>query len=644
MKVGIDVGGTFTDGVVWDGDRIVSCKVPTQQDQSGGVMAALDQLGATAAELLHGTTVATNAVLERAGARTALICDAGFEDLLEIGRQDRPSLYDQTVVRPEPLVPGPHRIGALRRDAAGEVDAAALVEALRATDAEAVAIVALYGYADPRQEEAAAAAIHASLPSVEVSLSSQVAPEFREFERMSTTVLDAYLRPVVAGYLRRLQKAVGDGGRVERTSVMRSSGGLLGIREAAALPVATLLSGPAAGVVAAAALGDAVGASSVISFDMGGTSTDVCRIEGGRPEIAYERAIDGLPCRMPSVAVHTVGAGGGSIAWVDAGGALRVGPQSAGADPGPAAYGHGGADATVTDANLLLGRLGSDTTLGGSVALDASAAVEALERLGEASGLTAEEAALGVVAVVEAHMARAIRRVSVEEGADPRRSALVAFGGAGGLHASALARTLEMERVLVPPYAGVFSALGLLLSAPRADAALSRRVTPDGLDAAADEILRSARRALGGEPAVEDVIFDVRYRGQSHETPVPYEAGEGWERLVERFETIHRARNGFARPGDDVEVVTVRAEVAGTPAARWSDLPAPVPQGEARRGSRQVATASGPLDTVIWWRPGLELGTEIPGPAVVEDPSSTTFIGTGERAVVLGDGTLEITW
>jgi N-methylhydantoinase A len=649
---GVDVGGTFTDAVAWDGARLRSAKVLTTPDQSEGVLAGFQAVSG-GETLLHGTTAATNALLERAGARTALVTDAGFEDLLEIGRQDRPSLYDTSVTRPVPLVERSRRVGMTgRSDRRGRrpagADPAEVAARVAALSPEAVAVCLLYSFVDGAAERRLAGALRRRLPGVPVSLSSVVAPEFREFERASTTVVNAYLTPVVAGDLESLHRRVRAAG-VERVAVMRSSGGLMSLEEAAALPAAILLSGPAGGVVAAAALGRALGHEHLVSFDMGGTSTDVCRIEDGRPEVAYERAIDGYPCRLPAVAVHTIGAGGGSLGWVDAGGALRVGPRSAGALPGPACYGRGGRAATVTDAHVVLGRLDPSAHLAGSLEVDAAAARAAVERLGSEAGLERGEAALGMVEVVEAHMQRALRRVSVEQGADPRQAVLVAFGGAGGLHGSALARRLEMAGLAIPAHAGVFSALGLLLAPPRVDVARSVAVADGpGLDAAVTEVIARAAESLaaaspGGELRVR-AHADVRYRGQSHEIPVTYRPGEGWARLATRFHRAHRQRNGFDRPGDPIEVVTVRAEAVGSPALRWEDLPSPRPQGEPSRGGREVLTAEGSVEAAVWWRPALAPGQEVLGPAVVEEPDATTWLAPGERAVVHPGGALEVSW
>jgi N-methylhydantoinase A len=655
MRTGVDVGGTFTDVVAWDGRRLATGKVPTTPDQSEGVASGVAEVSGSAGVLLHGTTAATNALLERRGARTVLVADEGFEDLIEIGRQDRPSLYDGSRTRPQPLAPRDMRLGLAGRSLPGGSQSGpspALDEVARRVAElrpEAIAVSLLYSFEDPERERALGRELSRLLGGdVALSLSSEVVAEFREFERTSTTLVNAYLLPVVSRYLASLTDRSESLGVEGALRVMRSSGGLIDAAEAARLPAAILLSGPAGGVVAATALGKALGHDHLVSFDMGGTSTDVCRIDFGRPDVAYERSIDGLPCRMPSVAIHTVGAGGGSIGWVDAGGALRVGPHSAGAVPGPASYGRGGLEPAVTDANLVLGRIPIDTRLGGSMELDARTASAALAKVGDRVGMSAQETAAGIVEVVESHMERAVRRVSIEEGADPRRAVLVAFGGAGGLHATALARRLDMNGVVVPAHAGVFSALGLLLAPPRADAARSVRVEEDdapALDRSVAEIAASAERDLGAGVAVRVSTFaDVRYLGQSHETTVRYRPGDGWDALAERFHDAHRERNGFARPGDPIEVVTVRAEAVGNPAIRWDDLPEAVPSGEADRPGRPVLDGGRRIEAAGWWRPGLPPGAEIVGPAVIEEPEATTFLGAGERAIVHPSGALEISW
>lgn len=635
----VDVGGTFTDLVGWDGEQIRTGKVPsTPADQSDGVIRGVDQLRMRAGRLLHGTTVATNALLERRGATVALVTSPGFCDVIEIGRQDRPSLYDTFADRPTPLVPA-----ALRLEAgdAGDLDE-------RLDTVAAVAIALLYGYENPQREEELAKAIRKRWPHLSISLASSVAPEFREFERISTTVLNAYLMPETSRYLDRLSSRAAGAGLPTQIDVMRSSGGLIPVTEAASLPAAILLSGPSAGVVAAGAMGEVLGRSRLVSFDMGGTSTDVCRIEGGRPEVLYERPVAGYPCRMPSVAIHTVGAGGGSIGWIDEGGSLRVGPRSAGAQPGPACYQIGGVEPTVTDANVALGRINPDGVLAGTLPIAAGLAREALAAVGSELDLDFESTALGMVTVVEEIMAGAIRSVSIEQGVDPRDGALVAFGGAGGLHATALARRLGMAGVVIPPWSGIFSAIGLLLSPPRADVARSvRLVDPAQLEPAIEEVMAGSVRRLadGGSSAEATAGYvDVRYRGQAHETTVPFEPGDGWDTLLSRFHRMHHERNGFARIGDPVEVVTLRAESVGRPMMTWDDLPEAVPIGESELPERPVTTETGHMVAQVVNRLGLTPGDEVVGPAIIEEDQATTYLGPGDRAIVHPSGALEVEW
>ncbi|MXW98985.1 MAG: hydantoinase/oxoprolinase family protein [Acidimicrobiaceae bacterium] len=658
MTLGIDVGGTFTDVAMWDGAAMAVGKVPsTPLDQSDGVMAGARTAVRPGgrADLLHGTTVATNALLERRGARTLLVTDGGFESLIEIARQDRPSLYDPFADRSVPLADAGMRLG-VDVPAAGlgdELDAvaASVVAAMRNRGAEAVAVCLMYSYADPTVEQALADRLR-QVVDVPVSASAEVVAEFREYERFSTAVLNAFLSPEVSRYMGSLAARAGQSGFIDEVSVMRSSGGLVSLDHASAFPASILLSGPAGGVVAAAALGELMGCHTLISFDMGGTSTDVCRVRAGRPEVTYNREIAGHACLMPSVAVHTVGAGGGSVAWADRGGALRVGPRSAGADPGPASYGRGGAEPTATDANLVLGRLDPSAKLAGTMELRSDLARAAFERLGAELSLEPIEAALGTVAVVESHMTHAVRAVSVEQGTDPRNAALMAFGGAGGLHATALARALEMDGVIVPPYAGVFSAFGLLLSPPRADAAQTVNITVadrERLTATARSLLAASRSQIeadsGRAATTAASIVDMRYLGQAHETSVPYTENESWEVLCERFHRLHAERNGFARPTDPVEAVTVRAEAVGAAALRWADLPAFEPEpGDPRRGARSVIGPTGAAEAQVWWRPALPVGAEVAGPAIIAEGESTTYLAAGERATVHETGALRIEW
>jgi N-methylhydantoinase A len=633
--LGVDVGGTFTDVVWWDGNRLRAAKTSSTADQSEGVAAGSRSVlrSGRAGVMVHGTTVATNALLERAGAVTALVTDRGFESLIEIGRQARPSLYDPFADPAPPVVPRELRLGW---DPSSHES---LVAALAEGGVETVAVSLLRSYENGADEVRVERALGGRWP---VSLSHRVVAEFREYERASTTTVNAYLGPTVAAYLENLERVVVPA-LADRILVVRSSGGTVPPSVAGRLAASILLSGPAGGVVAAAGLGSRLGHGRVISFDMGGTSTDVCRIENAQPEVSFERSIDGLVVRMPSVAVHTVGAGGGSIGWLDSGGALRVGPRSAGAAPGPASYGRGGRDPTVTDANVALGRIGPG--LAGAVTIDRAAAVAALARLGG----SAVDVARGMVAVVESTMERAIRAVSVEEGADPRDAVLMAFGGAGGLHATALARRLEMKSVVIPPLAGVFSALGLLMAPARRDAARSVLVGAEGvarLDRVVDELVEATSAGLradaGTGPERVDASVDVRYVGQSHETTVAFRSGEGWDALASRFHRAHHERNGFSRPDDPIEAVTARAAAVGRAVLSWADLPDQRPGGDLLRGTRDVHGESRAVP--VLWRPAMHPGQEVAGPAVVEDAEATTWLGAGERAVLHPMGALEVTW
>lgn len=558
--LGVDVGGTFTDAVLIADGELRTAKVRTAERQEESVLAAAAAIGGERPErFTHGTTVATNALLERKGARTAFVSTAGFEHLLHLRRQDRAHLYRLCEQRPEPLVPIEHCFGVRERMGPDGVVEALDLGSLPELDAEAVAICLLFSFRDPSHERAVAAEISRRLPTAHVVASHEVSPEFREYERASTTAADAYLGPRLGNYLRALGGRCTEAG-LPQPLVMRSSGGVSSLEEAAAHASWALLSGPAGGVVGAARIAELAGFSDAIAFDMGGTSTDVCLISGGAAERSSERAVAGFPIRLPSVDVHTVGAGGGSIAWVDAGGALRVGPESAGAEPGPACYGSGGLRPTVTDANLLLGRIPG--RLAGGLELDRAAAERALAAVDPAD----------VVAVVNAEMLRALRVVSVERGRDPRGLALVAFGGAGPLHACDLADGLGMTTVLVPEAAGVLSALGLAVG-----------------DERRDHVRSEVRPLADVDDLPAEGEADLRYRGQSFELTVPLGA-----RLADRFHELHAERYGYADPARPLELVAVRtAEVrAGPPLT----LPA-----------RPRKTAAGPatveLDGATCWIP-----------------------------------------
>jgi N-methylhydantoinase A/oxoprolinase/acetone carboxylase beta subunit len=593
--VGVDVGGTFTDVALIAEGRLVTAKVATTvSDHSAGVIEgvrnALRAVGLGAADVAsfgHGTTVATNAMLERRGARTGYVATRGFADVPALGRQARPHLYRPEQAPPAPLAEvavevdermGPE--GVLRPLDAASVRTAA--RRLRRERVEAVAVCLLHAYADPRHEQAVADGLRAALPGVHLVASHEVAAEFREFERGSTTIADAYLGPVAGRYLRRLARTAAAEG-LPAPAVMQSNGGVCDLDEAAAHPARLLLSGPAGGVAAVVA----AGIPDAISFDMGGTSTDVCLIRGGVAGRSAERRVGGLPLRLPQLDIHTVGAGGGSIAWLDPGGALRVGPASAGADPGPACYGLGGERPTVTDANLVLGRLDAAVPLAGGLRLDVEAARAALQTVaGPFADLDA--AAQGVVAVANAEMVRAIGVVSVEQGHDPRALELVAFGGAGPLHACEVADSLGMRSVIVPAAGGVLSALGIAAGERRRVSVRSvMRPLPDFLA----EPPTRPRAPRGGMVEVE---CELRYRGQAHELTVPMLPRAG---LARRFHARHRERYGFDDPGAEVEVVSVRTSVVAPGAAFVLARVAATP---AVRGPASV-----PLDgATLWVAPG----------------------------------------
>jgi N-methylhydantoinase A len=647
-RLGVDVGGTFTDVVALGGGDVVTAKVPsTPRDQSEGVMAGVEAAGldpAGLAAFAHGMTVATNALLERRGARTALVTTEGFRDLIEIGRQDRPALYSLDVDRPPALVPRELRFTVRERmGPEGELapldeeTVRAAVEALRAAAVESVAVCLLFGFLHPAHERAVGAAVREALPGVHVSLSHEVLPEVREYERFATTAADAYLAPRLAAYLSRLAERA-DAAGLPAPLVMQSSGGVVDAGAAARAAAGCVLSGPAGGVVGAAWAAAASGRADALSFDMGGTSTDVAPILGGAAQTTTEASVAGVPIRLPMVDVHTVSAGGGSIAWADAGGALRVGPRSAGAEPGPAAYGAGGHEPTVTDADLVLGHLAEGARLGESVELRRELAEAALERLGAQLGLSALEAAAGVVRVADAEMSRALRVVSVQRGIDPRELALVAFGGAGPMHACALAQELGMATVLVPRASGVLSALGLALSDVRRDYARPLLSALDELEAEelerAFEQLEERAAADLDAPALQRRA-DLRYRGQSFELTVPADDPAA---LAARFHAAHERRYGYATESEAVEVVAVR--LVATVAVQAPEPREPPPDGVAAAGRRRVHLDGEWVEVDVWARADLGAGSHVDGPAIVELPESTCVVRPGWGGAIDAAGAL----
>lgn len=665
--VGVDTGGTFTD-FVWlqDGQLRIHKQLSSPDDPSRAVLEGLVRQGtAPDAPVVHGSTVATNALLERRGARTALVTTAGFADVLAIGRQNRPELYALVPQKPPPLVPREWRLEVAERvGAQGEVLAplreeslAAVAAALAEAEIESVAVCLLFSYLYPAHEQAVRGyLLAAGLPNLQhISLSSEILPEYREYERTATTVINAYVAPVMGRYLRRLEAGLAP----RPLAVMQSNGGVIGAGRAAQEAARTVLSGPAGGVVGAFHVAAQAGYTAIISFDMGGTSTDVALCPGRLPLTGTGEVVD-MPLRLPTLDIHAVGAGGGSLAFVDAGGALQVGPDSAGADPGPICYGLRGAPpkhtigsgtgealwVTTTDANLVLGRLQPDEFLGGAMALQGERAEQALVALArELGAASASEAAWGVIQVANATMERAIRRISVERGYDPRAFSLVAFGGAGPLHACELAASLQIPRVLAPAVPGVLSALGMLVAAPTRDYTQTalQAVPADGaeidpwLTAAFAPLIAQAQAEMAAEGYPQPLLrrsLDIRYAGQSHELTVPYEPGA----VAAHFHEAHRQRYGYEQADAGVEIVTLRlqavAEMEPPPLPR--EEPGPPDARQALDGQREVWFSGEPLLAGLYRRDRLRAGHRFAGPAIVVQYDTTTVVPPGWAATVDG--------
>ena len=667
VRVAVDIGGTFTDATLIDeetGSVAIAKVLTTPSDPSDGFMQALARAlaegGGEAGRVrlvVHATTVATNAIIEGRIARSGFVTTDGFRDLLEIARQVRPTLYDTLFEKPRPLVPRDRAVGVRERlGPTGEVllpleddsvrEAAAI---LRREGVESVAVCLLHSYVNPAHEQRIGTILAEELPGVPVSLSAEVAPEFREYLRASTTVINAVIRPVVERYLERIEGRLAAAGVQAKLLVMQSSGGVFSSEAARARPVFMVESGPAAGVIASAHLGETLGLPDILSFDMGGTTAKVGLIQGGQPSVTKDynvggqagagiggASLSGYPVRTPVVDLVEIGAGGGSIAWVDSGGLLRVGPQSAGADPGPVCYGRGGIEPTVTDANLVLGRLNPAYFLGGEIGLDVEGARRAIEEhCAEPLGLSVTAAANGIVEIANAAMVNALQLISVQRGYDPRDFVLVGFGGAGPVHANALARDAEMPTLLIPRSPGIFSATGLLTTDLKRDAAVTIMRRLDALDAAEAEAafvqLEDAGRAeLEREGVAPEAIefvrqLDLRYVGQSYELTIPAGAD-----LVERFHAEHDRTYGFSAPAEPVEVVSIRLSSVGRiakPAPHRLVLTGPAVPKEHRPVF--FAEAGDHLDCPIYDRYLLPAGTTLSGPAVVEELDSTTVVHPG---------------
>ncbi len=676
LRLAVDVGGTFTDVMLVDSatGRLVSAKVPTTpRDRALGILdgiaAALDMAGARAAqvsEVVHGSTTGTNALIERTGAKVGLLTTDGFRDVLEIGRIMRPDagLYDFSVDLPLPLVPRYLRCEARERlDAQGrvlvpldEASVRAAAEHFARERVEAIAVCFLFAFLDPAHEEAAARFLGERLPGVPISLSSRVCPEIREYERSSTTVINAYLTPVMATYLDSLQRRLHERLGPARLSVIQANGGSTSVAAARRRAVTTVNSGPAGGVVAAAYYGRRHARDRIVSVDMGGTSFDIGLVENGACATTTEGSFQNLPVRVPIIDLHVIGAGGGSIAWRDAGGALQVGPRSAGAEPGPACYGRGGTAPTVTDANLVLGRLSADYFHGGRMRLDIEAAKRAVGALAAEMAMGLEETALGIVRVVNANMVKGIAAVTILRGIDVRDFSLLSFGGAGGVHAVDLAQALSMREAIVPPLPGTFSAVGLLVTDTRLDFVTALggmradRADLGALEAAFQAMERQAATELaeqGFEAKSRSLIrhADLKVAGQTYELSLalpnvgPFDSA-GLRALLDAFARLYRERYAFFFDGEPIEIVNLRIAALG------HNAPIELPRHEragpdpaaALKAMRPVYFESiGFTPTAVYERDRLRPGMVVAGPALIEEQTSSTLVPPGARAEVLDD-------
>jgi N-methylhydantoinase A len=675
-RIGVDTGGTFTDVCLYDAEKktITVAKVSSTPADPGqavldGVAAAISSYGYGDREdslgqvgyLAHGTTVATNALLQLRGAKVGLITTGGFRDLLELGRQRRPKLYDLSAHKPEPLVPRDMRLEISERITFdGRVETAADIEEIRAQARElkrlgvtAVAVCFLYSYLRPEHEKLVREVLEHELPDAFLSISHEVLPEFREYERLSTVVVNAFIGPAMQSYLSKLRVNLAAHGLPVMPVVTQSNGGVMSFPLAEKLPVRTVLSGPSTGVIGAARVSSQSGIDNVITFDMGGTSSDVALVNDARPTTANGMILDGRPVHAPMLDINTVGAGGGSIAWVDEGGHLKVGPQSAGAYPGPACYGLGNEEPTVTDANIVLGVLNQKHLLAGQMPIEADLAFQAVEKLGKKLNLSVVDTAQGIISVVVANMARAIRVISVQRGYDPVNYSLVSFGGAGPLHSARLAAELGMASTIIPHYPGAMSAIGMLMTDLRSDYARTAR-TPMAaahlpiFEATLAALQQDAESWFEQESVQADDrsirwVLDVRYVGQNYEIgvecPVVRPDSEWLDGVKDRFHAAHSLRYGYSTPEAKLEAVTFRVEAAGSvPQVEFPAFPlADFPVDDAIVGSRAVSfpEAGGAyLDCKIFDRRLLGPGHVVVGPAVVEQYDTTTLILPNQIAQV----------
>jgi N-methylhydantoinase A len=680
LRIGVDVGGTFTDLCLFDEEtrEVLVVKVPsTPADASLGIFVGLQTIlerkgaqGCNVVYLAHGTTVATNTLVQHNGARTGLITTRGFRDLLEIGRQTRPELYDLQVEKPPPLIRRDLRLEATERVYSDgriltplhQEEVMAAAQRLKAAQVEAVAICFLFSYLVPEHEIQAKELVAQAFPDAYLSVSHEVLPEFREYERLSTTVVNAYLGPVVSRYIARLGEYVKHLGISVAPYITQSNGGIISLEVAQQQPVRTVLSGPSSGVMGAAYIGQQVGQLQVITFDMGGTSTDVSLVENGQPRFTTVRDIEGYTVKTPMIDVHTVGAGGGSIAWVDRGGLLKVGPQSAGADPGPVCYGKGGAAVTVTDANVALQILNPRHLLGGDMPIEAQAAHAALVPLAETLQMEPLEVARGILAVVVANMVRAIQAISVQRGYDPRDFALVAFGGAGPLHAGWIARELGIQRIVIPERPGIACAFGLLVTDIRSDYTRSKLMPVEGIDladvnATFCELEAQGQRWLAAEGVPPDRrvlrrAVDMRYVGQNYELTIPLPPGPlgpaEINSLLQTFYQEHERTYGYYTADEPTQLITFRLEALGL--VPKVALRASPPGGDhpvkAQKETRQIYLGKadgGLVSCPIYWRQALQPGHRLLGPAIIEQMDTTTLILPEQRAMIDPWGNIIIT-
>jgi len=663
-RIGVDVGGTFTDFTLLEQEsgHIHFFKTPsTPHDPSeaieNGLRAMLQELSFAPSDVVylgHGTTVATNIVIERRGARTGLVTTKGFRDVLELGRQARPSIYDYRVEKPPVLIPRDRRVEVIERvgpdgEILTELDEASLrsaVELLASTGVESVAICFLHSYRRPEHEQRAKAVVEELLPDAYITLSSEILPEFREFERMSTVAVNAFVGPKMGHYLKQFRDRVKSVGVPAEPYTIHSNGGLMSVETVYANPVRTCVSGPAAGVVGAAEIGRTAGLPNLITFDVGGTSTDVSLIHDATPLFTSARLVAGYPVKTPMLDIHVIGAGGGSIAMIDDAGSMKVGPRSAGAAPGPVAYGRGGTEPTITDANLCLGRLDANTLLGGRMQIDLDAARKVIaDTIATPLGISLEEAAHGIIQIANANMSRAIRSVSVEKGYDMSEFALCAFGGAGPLHAAEVAVECGLPRILVPREPGTLCARGMLLTDLSSDYVRSyfADCTPENWARVLnlfDAMERDGEAWLDKEGVSSDRrrfkrVLDARYRGQNFEVKVDCDGigPNGIDELVERFHAAHTKEYGYDIRHRAIQFVSARlqaiGEVAKAPQAR---LAGGTSMENARTGSRQVYMdkTHGWVETPVYWRGDLPAQTDFSGPAIVNEMSATTLILPGQ--------------